>query len=239
VQSVADEVEAAPQFGNEAVYGLCHLGLRAFGFACRCRVTGREHVPAEGPVIVASNHISYADPPALALITRRPISFVAKEELFRFKPFAALIRALNAFPVRRGTADRAAIRRSLAVLRAGRVLAIFPEGMRSHDANLLQPELGIGMIALRSGAPIVPVGLIGTDHVMPRKVPVILLRRFEVRIGAPLRFDDLCARSRWRREDYEHVARTTMEAIAELRGQTFEWAPPASGADEAAGTHAT
>jgi 1-acyl-sn-glycerol-3-phosphate acyltransferase len=240
VPRVTDDTDIGASLGHPTFYCVCHTGVRVLGRLCRYRCPGRQNVPAEGPFILASNHISYADPPLLSLATRRPVSFVAKEELFRFRPFGALIGALNAFPVRRGTADRAAIRRAIAVLRAGRGLVIFPEGMRSHDGNLLQPELGIGMIALRSGAPIVPVGLVGTDRVMPRGLPVFLPRRFEVRVGEPLTFPELCAKGHWRREDYEEVAARTMGAIAELLGQSFTFVPHAAGsaaAESPSGAH--
>jgi len=200
---------------------LCALVMRM----CRCSVTGREHVPDEGPFILACNHRSYIDPPATGHITRRPLSFLARHSLFTIPILGRLIRTVNAFPVRPGTADLGALRTGLKILRAGRGLVIFPEGTRSPALELLQPQLGVSILALRSEAPVLPVGMTGMERVMPRKFPIILPRKCAISVGAPITFDDLYGKKKWEREELEHVACTIMEGIAGQIGKTFEWKP--------------
>lgn len=214
-----------PQVPHPRLYDLCRRLVRGLCWLCRCRVTGLENVPGTGPVIIASNHQSYADPPLLSRITRRPLSYIAKEELFRIPLMGRFIVWVNAFPVRRGTADLRALRAGLQVLAAGRCLVIFPEGMRSPDGRLLQPELGVALIALKSRAPVLPVALDGSNRVLPRKPPILRPARFSIRVGAPIAFDELYDKRHWEREDLEYVARTIMEGIAAQLGQTFRWEP--------------
>ena len=149
----------------------------------RWRVYGVEHVPRRGPLIVAANHLSLADPPLLSASIPRRIVFMAKDEAYRSLFLGPLVRGFGAFPVRRGEADRAALRRALSVLEAGGVLGIFPEGTRSRNRQLQPGRSGVARIALRSGAPILPVGIAGTEHIGG---PGILLRpAITVRIGQP------------------------------------------------------
>lgn len=128
-------------------------------FAIRC--DGMERVPRSGPLIVICNHQSGFDPPVVAAILPRPVYFMTKAELFRFRPFAALIGALHAYPVKRGRPDRGAIRKSLDLLKAGETLLIFPEGHRTETGALQPARSGVVFLAKRAGAPIVPVGIVG------------------------------------------------------------------------------
>lgn len=128
-------------------------------FAIRCE--GMEHVPRSGPLIVICNHQSGFDPPVVAAILPRPVYFMTKAELFRFRPFAAVIEALHAYPVKRGRPDRGAIRKSLELLHAGQTLLIFPEGHRTETGALQPARSGVVFLAKRTGAPIVPVGIVG------------------------------------------------------------------------------
>lgn len=187
----------------------------AFHALLRWRITGSDHVPKRGPVILASNHISNLDPPVVGVGIWRPCAFMAKEELFSNRFFGWLIRNLNAFPVKRGTADRASLKKALEVLEQGRSLVMFPEGTRSESGELQEPEMGVGMIAYRSGAPVVPVYVSGTNEVMP-KGGGIKLRQIRVRYGAPLHFV-APEGTRPGREEYESAAQRIMEAIRELR----------------------
>lgn len=129
---------------------------------------GQENIPLTGPLIVAPNHVSYLDPPAVACGTnRRQLRFMAKEELF--KGFMGkLITSLGAFPVKRGEGDTESIRRAIAVLEAGEALLIFPEGTRSDGVTMGPINRGVAMLAKRTGAPVLPVGIIGTHIVKPR-----------------------------------------------------------------------
>ena len=134
-----------------------------FRLAFRCRVCGTENIPATGAVIIASNHIGNFDPPLIGCHIPRRIYFMAKEELFRFPVFADVIRWLGAFPVKRGSADRQAVKRMLEILVAGQVLGVFPEGTRGKNGVLGEPEPGMAMMALKTGTTIVPVAVKGTD----------------------------------------------------------------------------
>lgn len=120
------------------------------------RYEGLENIPTEGGFILCSNHISMFDPILVAIRVKPQCFFMAKEELFRFKPLGALIRALGAFPVSRGKGDTAAIDKAADIVKSGRVLAIFPEGHRSKDGKLLKLKSGAVVVASMTGADLLP-----------------------------------------------------------------------------------
>ncbi|MDR3689292.1 MAG: lysophospholipid acyltransferase family protein [Fimbriimonas sp.] len=132
------------------------------------RSVGAENMPSQGGVIVAPLHISHLDPPAVACGTRRRLRFMAKEELFHHKLFGALITSLGSFPVRRGETDTESIRRAIALLEEGEAVLIFPEGTRGDGETIQELNRGVAMLAKRTNVPVVPVGIIGTNVVMPR-----------------------------------------------------------------------
>jgi 1-acyl-sn-glycerol-3-phosphate acyltransferase len=143
----------------------------------RFRVVGAEHIPATGPVILACNHISNLDPPLLGICTRRYIQFMAKAELFRYRPVGAFLQRLGGFPVKRGLHDKAAIKYALSIPKNGGCLVIFPEGHRSRDGRLGKGLTGVAFIARKAGCPIVPAAIIG---------PYGFRRPLTVRFGPPL-----------------------------------------------------
>jgi glycerol-3-phosphate dehydrogenase (NAD(P)+) len=147
---------------------------------------GREHIPAEGPVIIASNHRSFLDPFMLGTMVRRPMYYVAKKELFCHPVVTWLLSALGAFPVDRGAGDGEMIETANEILARGDVLLMFPEGTRIRPGPLGTPRRGVGRLALESGAPVVPVAIIGTESVRPgwRIRP----RKVRIRAGRALRF---------------------------------------------------
>jgi 1-acyl-sn-glycerol-3-phosphate acyltransferase len=170
------------------VYWLARAAVQPF-----CRVYfrlgryGRAHIPARGPVLLVANHRSFLDPFVIGLMVRRPVSFVAKEELFLFHPVASrLLAALGAFPIRRGGADQEAMATARAILDRGDCVLMFPEGTRVRPGPLGRPKRGVGRLALETGAPVVPVAVIGTEAV--RDGWRIRPHRVSVRAGAPLRF---------------------------------------------------
>jgi glycerol-3-phosphate dehydrogenase (NAD(P)+) len=147
---------------------------------------GREHVPQEGAMIIAANHRSFLDPFVIATLVRRPVYYVAKKELFR-KPLTAwFLSSLGAFPIDRGNADGDAMAAAREILDRGDVVVIFPEGTRTRPGALGTPKRGVGRLALESGAPVVPVAVIGTEAI--RRGWRIRPHKVRIRVGRPLRF---------------------------------------------------
>jgi len=157
-----------------------------FRILFRGRVSGRRNVPMQGSLVVVANHGSHLDPPLLGHALGRPVAFMAKEELFRVPLLGPLIRALAAYPVKRGASDREAIRTATARLNEGWATGVFLDGTRQADGRINQPMPGAALLAARSGSPLLPVAIInshralGTGQSMPRLVPI------QIRIGEPV-----------------------------------------------------
>lgn len=134
--------------------------LFALKIAFNLKYEGRENIPKGKPMIYCPNHRSYVDPPAVAAGIRGKMAFMAKEELFRNKLFGWLIRSLGAFPVSRGSGDLSILDDSAERIAEGKSLMIFPEGKRSKDGKVSKGHSGAAVISAKSGAPIVPVGII-------------------------------------------------------------------------------
>lgn len=166
---------------------LCQLGCAAmFGL----RVRHRERVPQDGPVLIASNHQSFLDPVLVAVHLWRECSYMARDSLFHGQ-FARLIRYLNAFPVRRGTADMAAIKEALRRLKRGECLVAFPEGTRTRDGRL-QPLIGgVVLIARKARAPIVPTIVLGAFEAWPREAKRPRAQRILVSYGEPITVEQM------------------------------------------------
>ncbi len=153
----------------------------------RMKRMGREHIPSTGPVILAANHRSFFDPFVLGTMTRRPVYYVAKKELFTYSRLLSwLLNALGAFPVDRGHGDRDTIETAKAILNRGDIVLMFPEGTRTRPGSLGKPKRGVGRLALETGAPVVPIAIIGTEDI--RKSWRIRPRKVRVRAGRPLHF---------------------------------------------------
>jgi len=169
------------------VYWLVRAVLQPF-FHLYFRLSriGREHMPEDGPYIVAANHRSFLDPFIIATIARRPLYYVAKRELFEKRWQGWLLNALGAFPVDRGNSDTEMLDTARAILARGDSVLIFPEGTRIRPGSLGRPRRGVGRLALETGVPVVPVALIGTEDV--RRKWRIRPRKVRVRIGRPLTF---------------------------------------------------
>lgn len=149
----------------------------------RGRIYGAKKVPTKGPLIVVANHASYFDPPLLSNCTKRPVSFMAKESLFQIPVFAPAIRAYGAYPVKRGSADRSAIREALKQLEKGWAVGIFLQGVRTPDGQITDPKLGAALIAAKAQVPILPVSLWGTEGILKKGSAVPRPRPVTVRIG--------------------------------------------------------
>jgi 1-acyl-sn-glycerol-3-phosphate acyltransferase len=193
-----------------AVVRLVCLAVFRLGF--RIRAFGRDNVPRQGPLLLASNHVSLLDPPVVGSAAPRPLHYMAKAELFRVPILGGLIRRLNAYPVEREGADAAALRQALTLLRAGGALLVFPEGTRGVEGRLGAARPGTGMLAALSDAPVVPVYIQGTGRVLPRGASRPRTGRISVWYGPPLRFP----RTRGR-EHYQEISDEIMAAIGRLK----------------------
>jgi 1-acyl-sn-glycerol-3-phosphate acyltransferase len=146
--------------------GLARLLTRLL-LGSKFHLGGTANVPRSGPLLIVSNHVGAVDPAIIGGWTPRPVWFMAKAELFQ-GAWAWLMRGFHAFPVIRHSPDRTALRRAFDLLKRGSAVVLFPEGHRSENARLLRAEPGAGFIARRSGAPLVPIAITGTQHVLGR-----------------------------------------------------------------------
>ena len=155
----------------------------------RRQVKGRENIPSQGPFLVVSNHVNLMDVPLLDISFKRRLIFMTKKELFHFRLIGYCISSLGGFPIHRGRLDMKALRQAESVLAGGLPLVMFPEGMRSRNGQLRQAFPGSALVALRSGVPILPVAITGTEKLktdMFRGASWLLRRpRLKVTIGHP------------------------------------------------------
>ena len=177
---------------------------RLFKTVWRMKVTGEEHVPKTGGFIFASNHISWYDPPVVGVSIHRPMHIMAKEELFDIPVLGQFLKAINAFPVRRGQFDIKSIRFALDLIGKGEGLFMFPEGTRSKDGNFGRARPGVGMLACMSQAPVVPVRVRNTDR-------FFRLKRIEVNIGRPVH-----PPKDYSKDDYLKFSEAVLEEIKKL-----------------------
>jgi 1-acyl-sn-glycerol-3-phosphate acyltransferase len=158
-------------------------------------VEGREHVPDEGPAILASNHLSFSDSIFMPLMVKRPVTFVAKQEYFTGKGLKGWLTRMffvgtGTIPVDRsgGRAAHAAIETGLRILRQRGLFGIYPEGTRSPDGRLYRGKTGVARLALESGAPVIPVAMVNSDEIQPIGKVIPRIGRVKIRFGAPLDF---------------------------------------------------
>jgi 1-acyl-sn-glycerol-3-phosphate acyltransferase len=190
-------------------------------------VTGADHVPPAGPAIIASNHLSVIDSIYLPLLLARPVSFAAKSEYFtgtrlRDRLVGAYLRSTNQLSTDRGggRAAQAMLDAALAHLSSGELFGIYPEGTRSPDGRLYRGRTGVGYLALHSGAPVIPVAMVGTDRVLPPGHRVPRPGRIEIRIGAALDFAEFRGQPTGARQR-RAVTDEVVSAIQKLSGQEF------------------
>ncbi|MBW3615101.1 MAG: 1-acyl-sn-glycerol-3-phosphate acyltransferase [Actinobacteria bacterium] len=184
-------------FVRGALVALCRLFWRE-------RVEGLEHVPADGPFILSAVHRSNIDTPLVAAVTRRRLRYMGKKEMWKLKPAAWLFTTLGGFPVNRGAADREALRTCIEVLRGGEPLVVFPEGSRRTGPVVGEIFEGAAYLSAKTGAPIVPVGIGGSEAALPIGAKVPRPVRVHLVVGPPLQAEDTGA------------ARASRRAVREL-----------------------
>jgi len=185
----------------------------------RRELRGSDNVPNEGPLIVVANHLSMADPPILSAILHRRIVYMAKEESFRHPIQGPLVRGFGAFPVRRGRLDRRALRSAEQVLSEGLALGMFPEGTRSRTAQLQLGHPGTALIALRSGAPLLPVALTGTEKVLG---PRLLFGRVRITVSVGKPFSLPPVDGRLTKAQLASATEVIMARVAELLPESYK-----------------
>lgn len=196
----------------------------------RVEIVGAQNMPRRGGVIVVSNHLNNADPGLVGGFLPRRVVFMAKDEMFQWPLFGGYVRLIGAFPVRRLEADLRALRKAVQVLRRGEVLVMFPEGTRSKTGSMGRGHPGTAMVALRTGAPILPVAITGTEVVRLPGDFFRPFRRTRVRmvVGEPFLLPPV---SRPKAEDIERCTDIIMSRIAALlppqyRGHYKDAVPP-------------
>ncbi len=184
------------------------LAIAVFALVARVRLRGHYNVPRQGPYIIVANHLAWTDIPLIPAYLPGKVVYMAKEELF-FGRFGWLVRLLGAFPVKRGEGDRQALRAADEQLKQGKVLIIFPEGTRSKTRTLAKAHSGMGMIALRSGAPVVPVAIWGSENVLKK-----FGARVTISYGEPIALKPKGAKVT--REDIDEATEKVMRNIAAM-----------------------
>jgi 1-acyl-sn-glycerol-3-phosphate acyltransferase len=167
------------RFVHAVVYGFSRVFWRL-------SVEGKEHLPPSGPYVVAPVHRSNIDTPLVAMVSRRRLRFMGKDSLWSNRASAWFLSALGGFPVHRGTADREALRRCIEVINGGEPLVIFPEGTRCEGAVVQELFDGAAYIATRTGVPIVPVGIAGSERAMPIGAKGLRPVKIHIVVGPPL-----------------------------------------------------
>jgi 1-acyl-sn-glycerol-3-phosphate acyltransferase len=187
----------------------------------RARMYNPERVPETGPVIIASNHASFLDPPLVGSCLHRAINYLARDTLFRYPGIGWVLRTVNAVPVDREGGGAAGLKAILDRLLAGGGIILFPEGTRTRDGKLQPARSGIGLVVIKSTAPVVPVRVFGTYEAFGKHVAFPLPRQLRVKFGAPMDFAMLraeaksCPKARLK-QIYQQVADEIMAAIARL-----------------------
>ena len=193
---------------------------RALRFCFRPRYRGQDHVPVDGPVIIAANHLSHIDPAFIMTATPRPVTYLSKQEHFDGRLRRALFSRMGVIPVNRDAGGSDALAEVEAILRGGGVVGIFPEGTRSRDGKMGRGRTGVARLAAATGAAVVPVAIRETDRVIPvgKRVPR-LWRRFYYEFGEPLYFTAKEANREALREFTDEI----MDAITTLSEEAGDY----------------
>ncbi len=175
---------------------------------------GNENIPKQGGALILCNHVSYFDPFIVGSAANRELHFMARHDSFEMPLIGPVITAHNAYPVKRGTADRAALRHTISLLKSGNVVLIFPEGTRSVDGTLGKPHGGVSFIAQNADVPAIPAYIKGT--ILPRNAKWIHPAQLTVTFGTPIDFTEV-RQIEDKRELYRRMGEQIMQEIANIR----------------------
>jgi 1-acyl-sn-glycerol-3-phosphate acyltransferase len=193
-------------------YAFCHIiGGPLLKVLFRLEVKGRDNIPKRGGVVLASNHASFLDPPAVAIASPRQLHFLAKENLFKVKVLSWFVRKTNALPISRERMQMSIARKSLEILRKGGALLLFPEGTRSSTGKIAEGKRGVGLIATKANVPVVPVFIKGSGKALPINKRWITSHKVRVIFGKPLYPKELKGK-----ESYQEFSDRVMEEIKKL-----------------------
>lgn len=183
-----DSFLARQSLASKIFYKIMHAIVVGVVMAyTRTKVVGRHNIPRHGAFVLAPIHRSNVDTPLAAAVTTRRLRFMGKDSLWKIRPIGWILSALGAFPVTRGTADREALKRCVAVLEMGEPLVLFPEGTRQSGPVVMPLFDGAAYIAVKSNVPIIPVGIGGSEAVMPKGKKMIYPRKCVLVVGEPLK----------------------------------------------------
>jgi len=192
-----------PYFIFRAICALTTLTLFRF------RATGKENIPKKGGFLIASNHVSYLDPVMVGVACPRRLNYMARHDLFKNALFALILKYSCAFPVKRKSADLGALKEAMCRLKNGEGLLVFPEGGRQTNVYLSQAEAGVGFLAAKSGVPVIPAFVSGTDRAWPRDAKFVkLATQISVHFGKQISIEG--------RMPYQDIAKEIMESIRHL-----------------------
>lgn len=191
------------KFLGKLLYRIAYLtSYLYFKIVHRWKIKGKKNRPGEGPLIIMANHTSVLDPPIVGSVMNRQVHFMAKEELFKNPIFERFLKGIGTFPVRRGKPDRKALKNAFKLLKNDKVICIFPEGTRHKPDNLGQAKAGAVMIALKSQAPILPIGIINTKN----------KENLKISIGKPFTLDEYYNK-KVKRDERKEVGNIIMNRI--------------------------
>lgn len=194
------------------IYFICRLLCKAlYIILFRFSVRGKEHIPKKGAFILAGNHVSYLDPPAVGIACGRYLSYMARDDLFIDPFFGWFLRSLRVFPVKRDSPDRSALIEASHHLKHGEGLVLFPEGSRNFNGRQSKAYPGVAFLAARMKVPVVPAYIEGTDNALPVNAKFIRLKKVSVRFGEPIRIEKM--------DSYQEAADMIMERIYSLKNK--------------------
>jgi 1-acyl-sn-glycerol-3-phosphate acyltransferase len=192
----------------------------------RMTINGREHVPKRGAYVLAPVHRSYVDTPIAGCVATRRLRFMGKDTMWKNRQFGWLFSALGAFPISRGTADREALTRCIAVLEAGDPLVLFPEGERKSGPTVQPLFDGAVYIAIKAGVPIVPIGIGGSERVMPKKAKFVYPRKVHIEVGPPIPPPSTAPGERVPRgiyKEYSELLHSELQRLFDLAMERVPW----------------